>query len=216
MHRLAAKGSPPGDTNWVTQFLLILGIFVVCEVRGESGGDMLELMQKEFGLVVNTVNAGKCGSVQNWYEPPGGTWVTARRRIRGENVLRLEPRGEPPGGRVKDKWQWPLLALGAWRQGGVRQAVTENFGSNLGRSAWRWECYRWAVFCQTKSNRGTVMFPSATIGRGVHSMVIACVLGSKLCKLGCVTTGEESVGLDYEQDWLVGLDHERDSFVEAQ
>ena len=37
MHRLAAKGSPPGDTNWVTQFLLILGIFVVCEVRGESG-----------------------------------------------------------------------------------------------------------------------------------------------------------------------------------
>ena len=27
--------------------------------------------------------------------------------------------------------------------------------------------------------RGTVMFPSATIGRGVHSMVIACVLGSK-------------------------------------
>ena len=47
-------------------------------------------------------------------------------------------------------------------------------------------------------------------------MVIACVLGSKLCKLGCVTTGEEFVGLDYEQDWLVGLDHERDSFVEAQ
>jgi len=48
---------------------------------------MLELMQKEFGLVVNTVNAGKCGSVRNWYEPPGSTWVTARRRIRGENVL---------------------------------------------------------------------------------------------------------------------------------
>jgi len=40
--------------------------------------------------------------------------------------------------------------------------------------------------------------------------------GSKLSKLGCDTTGEESVGLDYEQDWLVGLDHERDSFVEAQ
>ena len=37
MHRLAAKGSPLGDTNWVTQFLLILGIFVMCEVRGESG-----------------------------------------------------------------------------------------------------------------------------------------------------------------------------------
>jgi len=64
--------------------------------------------------------------------------------------------------------------------------------------------------------QGTVMFPSATIGRGVHSMVIACVPGSKLCKLGCVTTGEEPVGLDYEQDWLVGLDHEWDSFVAAQ
>ena len=48
---------------------------------------MLELMLKEFGLVVNTVNAGKCGSVRNWYEPPGGSWVPARRRIRGENVL---------------------------------------------------------------------------------------------------------------------------------
>jgi len=53
------------------------------------------------------------------------------------------------------------------------------------------------------------MFPSATIGRGVYSMVIACVPGSKLSELGCVTTGEESVGLDYKQDWLVGLDHER-------
>jgi len=60
------------------------------------------------------------------------------------------------------------------------------------------------------------MFPSATIGRGVLSMVIACVSGSKCSELGCVTTGEESVGLDYEQDWLVGLDHERDSFVGAQ
>jgi len=47
-------------------------------------------------------------------------------------------------------------------------------------------------------------------------MVIVCVLGSKLSKLGCYTTDEESVGMDYEQDWLVGLDHERDSFVEAQ
>jgi len=28
--------------------------------------------------------------------------------------------------------------------------------------------------------QGTVMFLSATIGRGVHSMVIACVPGSKL------------------------------------
>jgi len=61
-----------------------------------------------------------------------------------------------------------------------------------------------------------VQFPSATIGRGVHSMVIACVPGSKLSKLGCCTTGEESAGMDYEQDWLVGLDHERDSFMEAQ
>jgi len=47
-------------------------------------------------------------------------------------------------------------------------------------------------------------------------MVIACVPRSKLGKLGCCTTDEESVELDYEQDWLVGLDHERDSFVEAQ
>ena len=47
-------------------------------------------------------------------------------------------------------------------------------------------------------------------------MVIACVPRSKLGRLGCFTTDEESVGLDYEQDWLVGLDHERDSFVGAQ
>jgi len=60
------------------------------------------------------------------------------------------------------------------------------------------------------------MFPSATIGLGVHSMVITCVSGSKLSKLGCFTTDEEFVGSNYEQDWLVGLDHERDSFVEAQ
>jgi len=52
---------------------------------------------------------------------------------------------------------------------------------------------RWA-----HDGQGTVMFPSATIGRGVLSMVIACVPGSKLSELGCVTTGEESVGLDYE------------------
>jgi len=48
---------------------------------------MLDSMKNEFGLVVNTVNAGKCGSVRNWYEPPGGSWVPTRRRIRGENVL---------------------------------------------------------------------------------------------------------------------------------
>jgi len=51
------------------------------------------------------------------------------------------------------------------------------------------------------------MFPSATIGRGVHSMVIACVLGSK-CETWMFTTDEESVGQDYERDRLIGLDHE--------
>ena len=30
------------------------------------------------------------------------------------------------------------------------------------------------------------------------------------------TTDEESVGQDYERDWLVGLDHERVRFVGAQ
>jgi len=52
------------------------------------------------------------------------------------------------------------------------------------------------------------MFLSASIERGVYSMVIACVLGSKLRRLGCFTTDEESVGQDYEQDRLIGLDHE--------
>jgi len=42
---------------------------------------------------------------------------------------------------------------------------------------------------------------------------IACVPGSERGRLGCLTTGEESVGQDYEQDRLVGLDHKRDSFV---
>jgi len=60
------------------------------------------------------------------------------------------------------------------------------------------------------------MFPSATIGRGVHSMVIACVLGSKRGRLGCFTIDEESVGQDYEHDRLIGLDHEWVSFVGAQ
>ena len=32
----------------------------------------------------------------------------------------------------------------------------------------------------TQDGQGTVMFPSATIGRGIHSMVIACVSASKL------------------------------------
>ena len=42
------------------------------------------------------------------------------------------------------------------------------------------------------------MFPSATTGRGVHNMVIACVPGSKLRRLGCFTTDEEFVVHDYE------------------
>jgi len=64
--------------------------------------------------------------------------------------------------------------------------------------------------------QGTDMFPSATIGRGVHSMVIACVPCSERERLGCFTTNEESVGQDYEQDRLIGLDHEWVSFVGAQ
>jgi len=46
--------------------------------------------------------------------------------------------------------------------------------------------------------QGIVLFSLATIGRGVHSMVIACMPGSKLGRLGCFTTDE------------------RDSFVGAQ
>jgi len=69
---------------------------------------------------------------------------------------------------------------------------------------------------QTHDGQETVMFPSAAIGRGVHSMVIACVPGSERGRLGCFTTDEESVGQDYEQDRLIGLDHEWVSFVEAQ
>jgi len=61
--------------------------------------------------------------------------------------------------------------------------------------------------CRAHDGQGTVMFPSATIGRGVHSMVIACVLGSK-CETWMFTTDEESVGQDYERDRLIGLDHE--------
>ena len=52
------------------------------------------------------------------------------------------------------------------------------------------------------------MFPLATIGRGVHSMVIACVPWSERERLECFITDEESVGQDYEQDRLIGLDHE--------
>ena len=51
------------------------------------------------------------------------------------------------------------------------------------------------------------MFPSAAIGRRVHSMVIACVPWSERGRLECFTTDEESVGQDYEQDRLIGLDH---------
>ena len=53
-----------------------------------------------------------------------------------------------------------------------------------------------------------VEFPFATNGRGVLSMVIACVTGSKLRRLGCFTTDEESVEQDYERVRLIGLDHE--------
>jgi len=47
---------------------------------------------------------------------------------------------------------------------------------------------------RTHDGQGTVMFLWAAIGRGVHSMVIACVPGSKLRRLGCFTTNEEFVG----------------------
>jgi len=69
---------------------------------------------------------------------------------------------------------------------------------------------------RSHDGQGTIMFSSAAIGRGVHSMVIACVLGSERGRLGCFATGEESVGQDYEQDRLVESDHERDNFVGAQ
>jgi len=59
------------------------------------------------------------------------------------------------------------------------------------------------------------MFPLVTIGLGVHSMVIACVPGSDQGMLGCFATEEKSMRQDYEQDRLIGLDHERDSFVGA-
>jgi len=52
------------------------------------------------------------------------------------------------------------------------------------------------------------MFSSTTIGRRVLSMVIACVPKSKLRRLRCFTTDEESVGQDYERDKLIGSDHE--------
>jgi len=80
-----------------------------------------------------------------------------------------------------------------------------------------------------------VEFPSATNGRGVLSIVIACVgrtMGKELLcsrqlllseksivwwlrayqgpsmRLGCFITDEEFVGQDYERDRLIGLDHE--------
>jgi len=42
------------------------------------------------------------------------------------------------------------------------------------------------------------MFPSAAIGRGVHSMVIACVPWSERERLGRFSTNKESIGQDYE------------------
>jgi len=69
---------------------------------------------------------------------------------------------------------------------------------------------------RTHDGQGIVLFPLAAIGRVVHSMVIVCVSRSKRGRFGCFTTGEESVGQDYERDRLVGSDHERVSFVEAR
>jgi len=69
---------------------------------------------------------------------------------------------------------------------------------------------------QAHDGQGIIVFSLAAIGRGVHSMVIACVPGSKLRWLGCFTTDEESVGQDYERDRLIGLDHKWVSFVEAR
>jgi len=60
------------------------------------------------------------------------------------------------------------------------------------------------------------MFSLAAIGRGVHSMVIACMSSYERGRLGCFATCEESMGQDYERDRLVELYHERDSFVGAQ
>jgi len=68
---------------------------------------------------------------------------------------------------------------------------------------------------RTHDGQGIVMFPLAAIGRGVHSMVIACVPGFERGRLECFATGEEVVGQDYKRDKLVELDHERDSFVGA-
>ncbi|QCD83424.1 hypothetical protein DEO72_LG2g3768 [Vigna unguiculata] len=184
MHRLAAKGIPPGDTNWVAQFPMIFFVFSWCERLGRG------LMQTELGVIANTVSAGKWDRSQNLHCVNGSLFRPVKRTKNQE-----------------------YCATGAWRHGGLRQAVTENYGSCLGRIAWWTKFASLCLGLMAKSNRGTVMFPSATIGRGVHSMVIACVPGSKLCKLGCVTTGEESVGLDYEQDWLVGLDHESSPYL---
>jgi len=69
---------------------------------------------------------------------------------------------------------------------------------------------------RTHDGQGIVLFPLAVIGRGVHSMVIACVLGSERERIGCFATGKESVEQDYERDRLVGLDHGRVSSVGAQ
>ena len=40
------------------------------------------------------------------------------------------------------------------------------------------------IMRRVHDGQGTVMFPSIAIGRGVHSMVIACVPGSKPIRLG--------------------------------
>jgi len=63
-------------------------------------------------------------------------------------VWRLAVQGRSPGGSALNQWQWPLPTRGAWRQGCVRLAVTENYGSCLVSSAWRWEYDCRAVFYQ--------------------------------------------------------------------
>jgi len=68
---------------------------------------------------------------------------------------------------------------------------------------------------RTHDGQGTVMFPSASIGRRVHSKVIVCVPWSERGRLGCFTIDKESVGQDYENDRLIGLDCEWVSFVGA-
>jgi len=47
---------------------------------------------------------------------------------------------------------------------------------------------------QAHDGQGIVMFPLATIGRGVHGMVIACMLGSERGRLGCLLQARNQWG----------------------